>query len=70
MLQLYWNKCDSKVIPRGFYLLNTITKSLFSHDPSTISLSNLTPNMYKSFTNGGGNSTLFVHIHICKLKVN
>ena len=32
--------------------LNTITNFLFPHDPAAISLTNLAPNMYKSFTNG------------------
>ena len=40
------------VTPSGFYLLNTITNFLFPHDPAVISLTNLTPNMYKFFTNG------------------
>ena len=52
MLLIFWNKCDIMVTPSGFYLLNTITNILFPHDPAAISLTNLAPNMYKSFTNG------------------
>ena len=44
MLLIFWNKCDSMVTQSAFYLLNTITNFLFSHDPATISLTNLAPN--------------------------
>ena len=46
MLLIFWNKCDTMhmVTQSAFYLLNTITKFSFPHDPAAISLINLAPN--------------------------